>query len=614
MTREKKIFALLEKAKTLPHAAGCYLMRQEDKIIYIGKAKDLNKRVQSYFKLPIRDHKTSILVSHITDFDFILTQDEVEALIVENRLIKQYHPRYNIRLRDDKSYPFIVVDYQEPFPRPRLERNVRRSQCADYLVLGPFVHGSNIRDVLRILIKVFKLRDCSLAEMKRRKEACLLYQMQQCSAPCTKQIEESEYSRQLERALAFFKGQESAVLEYVESLMEQAASEEQFEQAAIFRDALSVLKEFSTFYQEYQQSLIDNFSSVDIVGFYIGPQEIDCSIQLIRHGKLLANQHYNFLHSDLESHAAQLLSFLIQYYQNFPAELPANLLVDLPRNELQQLQQIFTSANMHTKVRINNRKFKRLLELVAKDAQEQQRVRLQNEQSPFVGLRQLQQLLKLSEMPRRLECYDIAIWQGSSPTAAQIVFEDGKAIRSAYRHYHLQLRDEGNNDFAMMSEVLVRRLKYGALPDLFIVDGGVGQVNVFYQLLVEHKVDIPVVGIAKSKLIDRSKGEYSEERLILPGRKNPILLKKYPALFRIIVQMRDEAHRFSRRLHHHQEQQRVLGSALDRVPNIGPRIKRKILRNLERSLEEVVQGELYEIMDELQVSLRVAKSLKEFFC
>lgn len=610
----KKQMYLLDKAKTLPQTPGCYMMRKEEKIIYIGKAKNLNKRVQSYFNSSAKDHKTTILVSHITDFDFVLTTSEIEALITENRLIKEYRPRYNIRLRDDKSYPYVVVDYEEPFPRLSFAREIKNRRGKK--IYGPFVHGSNIKEIIRILEKSYRLRDCSVAELKRRGKPCILFQMQQCSAPCVDEISNEDYTKLLDTALHFFEGKEQLVLEDLQTKMLECAQQENFEQAAILRDSWNTLTQFATFYQD-QESLADRqMRSIDIIGYYVGDSEVDVVIKMIRRGKVFLNQNFSFLKDYFSSIDEQISSFVLQYYLEFHGELPEFLLINLPMKQQELLVQSLISLEQPMKVRKHSKQAMSLLDLVDKDAQEQQQVRLKNQQSPYIGLTKLKDLLSLEEIPRKLECYDVAIWQGKSPTASQIVFEDGQAVTEKYRYYHLEQRAEGNNDFEMLKEVLSRRVKHGELPDLFIVDGGLGQVNSFVAVLEDQHIDIPVVGIAKSREkegFQSSKMEKSEERLIIPGRSNPYYLKKMPSLFRIVTQMRDEAHRFSRKLHHKEEKKRHFNSELDTIPNIGPRTKRKILKNLSTSLEEIASKEIYQIMDELKVSLKVAKALKNYF-
>ena len=610
----ERVNMLLNKAKSLPHEPGCYLMRKEQKVIYIGKAKDLCKRVQSYFNLSAKSLKTQVLVSHISDFDFLLSDSEVEALITENILIKKHTPRYNIRLRDDKSYPYVVVNKNEPFSRPLLIREVTDKKGRQ--IFGPFVAGSNIKEVLRILIKLFKLRDCSLSEMKRRQEPCILHQMQQCSAPCRELIDETTYGKQLALACSFFEQQESAVLEYLQEQMYDKALCEEFELAAIYRDSYKVLDDFRIFYKKQKIDLDSEIKSIDIFGYYIGDHEVEVVVKMIRHGKILVNQNFSFVHSELQSMEQQLQAFVIQYYLNFSGELPSRTLVDLPNIKKDELVLFFKSQHASVNVIKQINKYSGLLTLASRDACEQQKVRLKNQGGFLAGLNKLQELLSLAERPEILECYDIAIWQGASPAASQIVFENGQAVKQKYRHYHLQVLDEGNNDFAMMREVLSRRLAYGDLPDVFVVDGGIGQMNIFREVLKLHEISIPVVGIAKSKEKGDFKAEAvvkSEERLFIAGRSNPYILKNNMSLFRILTQMRDEAHRFSRRLHHKEENKRVFHSQLDDIPHIGPRIKRRILKNLQGPLEDLIQKEVYQIMDELRVSVKVAKSLKDFF-
>lgn len=554
---------LLDKARLLPTKPGCYLMKNKnDQIIYVGKAKNLRLRVQSYFNNSSKNAKTEILVSHIVDFDFLMTETDAESFVLENNLIKKHTPKYNIRLKDDKSYPYVVVNYNEPFPRLEFIRKVKRGKGIE--VFGPFVTGSNIWDILRILTKTFGLRDCTLSEFKKRKEPCLLYQMAQCTAPCVGMIDEKNYFQKLNLALDLFSGTGKKTVKEIETMMESAADKEEFELAAQIRDQLKIIQDFrGNFNQENAE--IDSQKNIDIVAYYHGEIETDISIYMMRNGVLLGHKNFSFSNLDIEDDVIDaVMNFLFQYYANTFDSEPDLIITHFSDEQNQIFEEAIKSIPLKSKVKDAKASFTKLLELTRDHAFESQRVRMLHEDSVYVGLNKLKDLLGLKERPVVLECYDIAIFQGSSPTAAQIVFHDGKPDKKNYRNYHLEERPEGNNDFAMMKELITRRSDNGNLPDVFIVDGGIGQVNIFKEALKEFKIDIPVVGIAKQKTL-RSKDGFkqvdikkSEERLIIPGRANPYFLNQNRSLFKIIVQMRDEAHRFSRKLHHKEEKKRII--------------------------------------------------------
>ena len=605
---------LQEKARSLPTKPGCYLMKSSSgKVIYVGKAKSLKSRVSSYFQLSAKSPKTEILVGHIRDFEFVLTDTEPEALILENNLIKKYRPKYNILMRDDKSYPYVSVKLNEAYPRPQYIRRVKRD--AHHKVYGPFVHGSGISEVLRILMKSFQLRDCSIREFNSRKEPCLLYQIKQCSAPCVDKISKENYELDLQLALNFFENKPQQSLDVLNQRMLEAADREEFEYAAMIRDNIEVLNRFSEFSQQGNVELLGDLRNVDVVAYYEGEIEVEISVYLIRNGLLLGHKNFHFPVVDCtDTVESEVINFMFQYYTSGTESLPEVVVVDFDKEN----RELFKKAlNTSEKVKVMTPKtrkhdFTSLLKLTLDHAKEHQRVRKDNEESVYVGLNKLKDLLGLSERPVVLECYDIAIFQGKSPTASQIVFRDGTADKKQYRYYHLKELEEGNNDFAMMKEVLERRMDNGNLPDVFIVDGGKGQLSILQGVLKDKGLDIPVCAIAKSK----AKGNFqkeevtrSDERLFIPGRANPYLLHKNKSLFRIITQMRDEAHRFSRKLHHKAEKKRTFSSWLDQVEGIGPKRKKEILQNLKVTKEELAKWSAPVVAQELGVSIQLAKNI-----
>jgi excinuclease ABC subunit C len=553
---------LEDKARLLPTKPGCYLMKNKnDQIIYVGKAKNLRARVSSYFNNSPKGPKTEILVTHITDFDFIITENDAESFVLENNLIKKHTPKYNIRLKDDKSYPYVVINTNEPFPRLEFIRRVKRGKGID--VYGPFVTGSNVWDVIRILTKSFCLRDCKLSDFKTRKEPCLLYQMKQCSAPCVGKISASDYEKDLNLARDLFSGSGNKTLRELEKRMQLAAENEEFEKAAQIRDNLTVLSEFANNFKQTNAEL-DRDSNIDIVAYYQGEIEVDLSIYMMRNGVLLGHKNFSFSNLEIVDDIEETVNnFLFQYYSSTYDSLPQLIVTQMSDESNNLLEAGMQTLEKNIRVRPPQKQYDSLLNLTRDHAFEQQRVRMLHEDSVYVGLNKLKDLLGLRERPVVLECYDIAIFQGTSPTASQIVFHDGKADKKKYRYYHLEQRPEGNNDFAMMKELITRRSDNGNLPDVFIVDGGLGQVNVFKEALKEFNIPIPVIGIAKSKVVRTKNGfknediKRSEERLIIPGRTNPYMLNQNRSLYKIIVQMRDEAHRFSRKLHHKEETNRI---------------------------------------------------------
>ncbi|OUR98652.1 excinuclease ABC subunit C [Halobacteriovorax marinus] len=610
---------LLDKAKTLPNKAGCYLMKKislhGEVVLYVGKAKNLRVRVSSYFNNSAKGPKTEILVSHINDFDFIITETDAEAFVLENNLIKKFSPKYNIRLKDDKSYPYVVVNFSEDFPRLVYERRPKRNKNIE--VFGPFVVGSNISEILKVLTKSFKLRDCTLRDFNSRKEPCLLYQMKQCTAPCVSYIAKADYDKDLLLALSFFRGRGRKGIADLERRMHELAHNEQYESAAMMRDNIQLLNEFLNFSKQTNAEIKDDQKDIDVVAFHVGDIEIEISVYMMRKGVLLGHKNFHFPKVDCNDEIpSEVAQFLFQYYTTTFDSAPQKIITPFSSELNQIMSEAFLEGHkLKIKCLAPGKKFESLMRLTADHAYEQQRVRILNEDSVYVGLNKLKDLLSLRERPVVLECYDIAVFQGKSPTAARIVFHDGKPDKKSYRHYHLQERPEGNNDFAMMKEVIERRIQRGNMPDVFIVDGGIGQVNMFVNALKDFDLTTPVVGIAKSK-VDKKRSTFkssevsrTEERLIIPGRSNPYFLSKCKSLFRIVVQMRDEAHRFSRRLHHKEEKKKLITSWIDLVEGVGPKTREKMLAVIDKSIAELKMMDALEIERYFSVRSKIAKAI-----
>lgn len=462
----EKIEALLDKAKSLPQESGCYLMRDRDsRVIYVGKAKKLRSRVTSYFDSSAKSIKTQFLVQHIHDFDFILTSSDVESYVLENNLIKRHAPKYNIRLKDDKSYPWVMVDHNEPFPRLEYVRRPKKGKGKD--LYGPFPVGSNISMVLRVLTKSFMLRDCPLSEFRGRKTPCLLHQMNQCTAPCVGLIDEEAYARDLALAAGVFQGEGKArkALQELRRRMEAYAEGEEYERAAIIRDHVDLLEAFlETSYRQNVESLKDE-RDADVWASHQGGEEFDFSLYMVRGGMLIGHKNFHFPVGDLgEELQEEMRGFLLQYYSDPGEVAPQTVIVDADEEGLEAFAAALGQvAGTQRPPRVHGRKkaYLPLIEMCRKHAEESQRVRAANQESAFLGLKKLKELLGLRELPRHLECYDVAIWQGKSPTASQVVSFDGKLDKTLYRHYHLQELPEGNNDFAMMREVIERRAEIG---------------------------------------------------------------------------------------------------------------------------------------------------------
>lgn len=550
---DKKI--LLKESLALPNLPGCYLMKGVKGIIYIGKAKNLKKRVSSYFR---NKHdfniKTKHLVNTIISFDFIITSTEAESFILENNLIKKYKPKYNIKLKDDTSYPFVIVDKTENYPRLKYVRRIPKKNGIK--VFGPFTNGSNLRLVLSVLNKSLELRDCSLREFKSRKVPCLIYQLKQCSAPCVGLIDVDRYLSLLEISINFLNGKTKYALTFLKKQMNELSESENFEQAAIVRDNIVVLENFCAHTQEQNVQVITSEKSIDIIAYYSSEFLISISVYTVRNGLLLGTRNF-IINNSLQS---DIITNICDLYLNYQYLIPDVIITNLDLDARVLIQQVIRKLKSNIVVKSSRRNYNKLYKTTLVHANECYRLNKRKIDNIEVGLKTLQKILSLPHLPRVLECYDIAIWQGSSPTASRVVFVDGIAEKSRYRHYHLKELPEGNNDFEMMKEVITRRLRKGNLPDVFIVDGGKGQINIFAKKIKESGLSIPVVGIVKSKVRNNysdSKVQKSVERILVASLRVDLPLIENRNLMKILVEMRDEAHRFSRKLHHKQEKKKL---------------------------------------------------------
>jgi excinuclease ABC subunit C len=619
--KQKQILELLAQANSLPKKPGCYFMLNKDEeIIYVGKAKSLKSRVTSYFNSSAKNAKTQILVSHIVKFDFIITESDAESYVLENNLIKTHRPKYNIRLKDDKSYPYVQVNYNEAYPKIEYVRRPKKKKGVE--LYGPYPTGSNIGLTIKTLTKAFSLRDCSLHDFNSRTTPCILFQMKQCSAPCVEDELSINYKKDLSQAIDFLRGKKKAnsSLSFLQQQMSSFAEDELFEQAAMMRDYISELEKYT--FSSYDQSVeFMDEKNADIISYFEGEKEVDISLYMIRGGALLGHRNFNFLLSDfMRDTEEEILQILIQHYSSNDEVLPDRIITSFTKESASIFSEALIKMNeglVKFKVDIGSKKYSSLLESTKKHAEETQKVRIKNEDSVYVGLNRLKDLLKLKDRPITLECYDIAIWQGKSPTAAQIVYHDGASDKKSYRHYHMEERPEGNNDFAMMQEVFGRRIKHKNLPDVFIVDGGIAQVNCVQKVLDELEVTVPVVGIAKARNLTRgnlraSEISNSEERLIIAGRSNPYILNKCPSLFKIVVSMRDEAHRFSRRLHHKTEKKRIIKTWVNDIKGLNDKVRNQILTGLTMSKDELKEFNIKEICDFFGLEIRHARIVYNF--
>ena len=599
----------LAMVDNFPSSPGIYLMKGVDgSVIYVGKARNLKKRVRSYVtgsgdaRLHIR-----FMVQLVASVEYIVTDTEKEALILENTLIKQHHPKYNINLRDDKTYFSLRMDMKEPFPRLSIVRKVP-SDGARYF--GPYSSAPAARDVLKQLYKVFPLRHYPLATCLSRKRPCLYYQIKQCSAPCCGLISAADYAALAEGAALFLEGKDNEIARLYRSRMSLASSDMRYEDAARYRDLLAAIK-----VTVERQKVVARGGDSDVFGVHRDGEQLQIALLHIRGGALTGSR--GFLFDWLMETEEGLASFLNEYY-DLDAPIPPQILIPLSIPEPAALEELL-SEKSGRKVTISSPKRGPKLEMVKlaqKNAQTAAQERLARESSSATLLSELAEKLNLPAPPKRIECYDISNIQGEMAVGSRVVFIDGKPDRSLYRRYRIKGVLQ-SDDFAMMREVLSRRFRPDsdeARPDLIVVDGGIGQLNVLSAVLQELSVPgVEAAGLAKSRVareMESAELTRSDERVFRPGRKNPISLRQNSAPLLLLVRIRDEAHRFAVTYHKQVRSKKLTASELDLVPGIGGKRKKALLARFG-SLKGVREATLEELCATQGIPASAAQALRE---
>lgn len=589
------------KVKDFPTQSGVYLMKGlGDKIIYIGKAKNLRNRVRSYFN-DSKEHspKTRLLVSHIQEIEYILTRTEVEAFLLEASLIKKHRPKYNIRLRDDKSYPYIRLSWADEFPRLYLARKVQKNGS---FYFGPYTSGLAVQGTIRFLNRTFKIRDCNDAVFKVRTRPCMTYQIGRCTGPCVKLISKEDYKTEVEGAKLFLKGQNRKVVKNLTEKMFQAAEEEKFEVAARLRDSIEAIKAILQ-----KQAVINDTSEKDqdAIGFF--GDERGCLIETVhvRAGRVIGTRSHYLPHFDpndaMEDPREWLVDFLNQYYEdNF---IPEDVLLPLDiGNDLTKLMEEVLKERSDSKSIVRfatDERGRNLVEMANENAKAHFLKYVSKSEEKMRGLQEIKEKLSLPELPQRIECYDISTFQGAETVASQVVFEEGVPAKEHYRRYKIKTV-EGINDFASMYEVLSRRFKHDEYedPQLIVIDGGKGQLAQAIKILQEiGRQDIPVVGLAKARTesdFQKQEVEATEERFFLPGRQNPVIFKHNAEALHILSGIRDEAHRFAITYHRKLREGSSLESELDYVVGLGEKRKKTLLTHF-KSIDEIKSADSTEI-------------------
>jgi excinuclease ABC subunit C len=558
--------ALQTQAETLPQAPGVYLFKDpKGAILYVGKAKDLRKRVRTYFQGREQDIKTSLMLAKVAQIDHIATRTEKEALILEDTLIKEHHPRYNIQLRDDKRYPLLRLSIQERFPRLSVVRRTREDSA---LYFGPFPAATSMRETLRVIHKAFPLRRCSATQFALRSRPCLNFQMRRCLAPCCNDVSEEVYKQLVQEVRLFLEGKSDFLAEELRKRMDQEAAALRFEQAARIRDRLAALERIT----ERQKVITQDSFHRDAIGMARQGGKIGIQVLFIRGGRLLGGRFFTI--KDVGLPDQEILStFLHQFYKEGQF-IPQEILVPVSLEDASVLEEVLEEQG-RKRVRVHHpRKGSQgndLLQMAEENAGGKLLGQLKGEDA----LQEMQKRFSLSHTPARIEGFDISNLGGGLAVGSQVVFEEGEPAKAHYRRYRIKTV-QGMDDYAMLYEVLVRRMRRGKeegdLPDLLLIDGGKGQLNVALEVLKELKIEeVDALSIAKKRKPEE------EEKVFLPNKKEGIPLRSSSPASLLLQRVRDEAHRFAISYHKRLRGKEIFASILDGIPGIGKNKKRALL-------------------------------------
>ncbi|MCP4686855.1 MAG: excinuclease ABC subunit UvrC [Desulfobacterales bacterium] len=568
--------ALLEKLDRTSTSPGVYLMKDAGgRVLYVGKAGSLKKRLASYFQKPGgRDVKTWALVKKIKTFDTILTDTEKEALILESNLIKRHKPRYNIVLKDDKRYPVLRLDMNHPYPSLSIVRKIEKDGA---MFFGPYSSASAVRQTLKIVNKTFKLRKCKPSDFKTRNRPCLHHQMKGCLAPCCLEVERSVYQEMVKEVILFLKGRTPALIKKIKSEMMAAAESQDFERAANQRDKMFSLQKTV----EKQIAVTTDLGDRDVIGVASAASHFLMNVMFIRGGYLLGSRRFIFTET-ISSDQEAVGAFIKQYYEK-SLFVPRELLSPVRLEDQDLLEEwLLQIKGARVRILIPRRGEKvRLVKMAMKNAENELAEHIASIANNERILEQLGRRLRMNGPPRRVECFDNSNFSGAAAVAGMVVFENGKPEKSRYRKYKIKTVS-GQDDYAYMAEVLGRRYGKGEksrpYPDLLMVDGGKGQLNIAMSILKELNLTgaFHVIGIAKK---DELRGE-TADKIYMPGRANPVNLGKGDELLFHLQRIRDEAHRFAISFHRRRRAKTSVHSELDEIPGVGPKRKRTLLKSL----------------------------------
>ena len=619
------MFNVEEELKKLPRKPGVYIMRDDkDVILYVGKAINLHNRVRSYFRENIgRGPAIDQMVSLIARFEYIVTDSELEALVLENNLIKENSPKYNTLLKDDKTYPYIKVTVGEDYPRILFSRTMKKDKSRYF---GPYTSAAAVKDTIELLNKLYQLRTCNrvLPRDIGIERPCLNYHIKQCLAPCQGYVSKEEYRQQVAGALEFLNGNYSPILKDLEEKMKKAAEAMEFEDAARYRDLLSSVRQVSQ-----KQKITEGVGEdKDILALYQDETEAVVQVCFVLDGKLIGREHYYMTHVPENNKPAILQDFVKQFYAGTPF-IPRELMLQYEIEDAELIEKWLSErkgSRVYLKVpKIGSKE--KLVELAAQNAKlvlSQDREKLKREEGRTIGaVKEISDLLQLPLTgTARMEAYDISNINGFENVGSMVVYEKGKPKRSDYRKFKIK-SVSGPDDYACMREVLTRRFRHGMeeskeleeqemdqeygsftkFPDLILMDGGRGQVNIALSVLEELGIDIPVCGMVKDDN-HRTRGLYYHN-IELP-------IDTHSEGFKLITRIQDEAHRFAIEYHRSLRSKTQVKSVLDDIPGVGPARRKALMRHF-KSLEEIRQASVEELMEIPEMNERTAEEIVTFF-
>ena len=607
------------KIANLPDSPGCYLMKSEGEIIYVGKAVNLKNRVSQYFHYNAQHTpKVRAMVEKIDDFDIMLVDGEMEAFALECNLIKLHMPHYNIKLKDDKAYPYIRVDLRERFPRVDLARRQEKDGARYF---GPYQGATVVREVLDVVRMVFPIRVCKKAlNPEKPLRPCVHHQVGQCPAPCAGLISEEEYRQTISGVMDFLNGKYAPVLDALKARMSEASREMNYERAALYRDRIRAVEAI----MQKQQAISTAQADQDIIA--VLPHDADAMVQLmfVRSGRMIGSERFTLEGAGDEEQGEILTQFMLQYYgpENMP---PREILLSATPPEHDVIEQLLSEQHGARTYILTPRRGEKLklvrmaIKNLRDEAHKLDRKNANSHARTIGALEELQSVLNLRELPRRIEGYDISNTQGALSVASEVVMVDGVSANREYRHYRIKTV-EGANDFASMYEVITRRLSHGLdeladrrekgldpqggkfswLPDLILVDGGRGQLAAAREAMLAQGLDIPMIGLAKRI-----------EEIVLPDEEESILLDRHSPALHLIQRVRDESHRFAIIHHRTLRGKASISSRLDGIPGVGPTRKKAILKHF-KTVEALKKADVDEIRKVPGLPAGVAEAVWRF--